>query len=640
MDVDVEAHEAAPAANELQERIQELEREKERLLKSVEDAKSAAMSKAGEIAIVRSKHDKVTKEYERRISVMQQAHADVVARQKAELDKTKKDREVIETNNLFLEHDLAREAAKAKQSKKNLKDGAANKAKAGPVSQAVTPKRQHKILPFRDGFDDEDIVMVSPSKARDRPKAVTPKQGGKRKRPAMDQSPIQPLQLSEPREKSKPPVVHGLPYQELDLALLAKLEKDEHRFEFMRRLLNHRPSSGHDRTFESLTHYAFPSNPSKMLSSLVYDDLATWNPESQVDHFPQQFCHIFMNLWDQCLKEAFYTPIYLLVDAMRFILATEKMQTAIAITEKALPLILASVDLVAIPIARASTNPTFIPDRDAPLQRKLRSEIQVLDCLSLLHTIATSCVTSSEATSKFWQCMPNDFVLLMLMKAQPLDQIMLMLRILSTSSLPGTIGAIVPADSGPDQQAKRETDTIDRLTLLLFETPESLQDPRTPITKSNAYHPLSICELRIQVLRVLGGLCVHQYGGRVLAKHRHCIGRLVRFMHDQIDALYNYRTLMHSVIVSSINLSMRILYHLVTSFSDEVDMRARLSVIQGGSHKHLVALTRLAFSDALVLEAGIEDEVVDAAHQLLDEYLSPEEGEALLQVFSSGRSVS
>ena len=46
-----------------------------------------------------------------------------------------------------------------------------------------------------------------------------------------------------------------------------------------------------------------------------------------------------------------------------------------------------------------------------------------------------------------------------------------------------------------------------------------------------------------------------------------------------------------------------------------------------------MAFTRLAFSDALVLEEGIEEEVVDAAHQLLDEYLTPEEGIALLNAF-------
>jgi hypothetical protein len=228
MEVDSETLDHEPAANELQRRVQELEREKESLLKSVQEAKSAVMSKAGEILIVRKNQEKVTKDYERRISLMQQAHADIIAKQKAELERTKKDREVIETNNLFLEHDLAREAEKAKQRKQSVKDGAGNKANASP---AVTPKRHQIPLRHRDGFEDDDIVRVSPSKARDRAKAVTPKQGGKRKRFVLDQSPIQPLQLSEPRVKAKPQVTNETPTQELDLALLAKLEKDEHRFE-------------------------------------------------------------------------------------------------------------------------------------------------------------------------------------------------------------------------------------------------------------------------------------------------------------------------------------------------------------------------------------------------------------------------
>ena len=314
------------------------------------------------------------------------------------------------------------------------------------------------------------------------------------------------------------------------------------------------------------------------------------------------------------------------------------MATAIALTEKILPLILASADLVAIPIGRASANSAFIPDRDTPTQVKLQKEIDVLKCLALLYTIATSCVTTPEAISRFWQCMPNDFVLLMLMKAQPLPQIILMLRILSTSALPNTFGNIVPAESEPERQVKCEIDTIDRLTFLLFENPKVRNEPEIKDSTPHSYTPISLCNLRIQVLHVLGALCVYTHGGRSLSRHRHAIGRLVRFLHDQIDALYDYNTITHSLTVDSINLSMRLLYHLLTNFPDDIDMRAKLSVVHGGNHKHLVAFTRLAFSDALVLEEGIEEEVVDAAHQLLDEYLTPEEGEALLQVFSSGRS--
>ena len=75
--------------------------------------------------------------------------------------------------------------------------------------------------------------------------------------------------------------------------------------------------------------------------------------------------------------------MYLLIDALQFILAYDSVATAIALTEKILPLILASVDLVAIPIGstemdQAPTNSAPIPDRGSPTQVKLRKEIDVL----------------------------------------------------------------------------------------------------------------------------------------------------------------------------------------------------------------------------------------------------------------------
>lgn len=55
---------------------------------------------------------------------------------------------------------------------------------------------------------------------------------------------------------------------------------------------------------------------------------------------------------------------------------------------------------------------------------------------------------------------------------------------------------------------------------------------------------------------------------------------------------------------------------------------------------HLIALTRLAFCESVILERGIEPEVSDAAHALLDEFLSPVEGEQLLVMFASGESTT
>ena len=83
---------------------------------------------------------------------------------------------------------------------------------------------------------------------------------------------------------------------------------------------------------------------------------------------------------------------------------------------------------------------------------------------------------------------------------------------------------------------------------------------------------------------------------------------------------------------------MRLFYHLVKCHP-EMDVKTKLSAVQGGHHKYLVSLTRLAFSESLALEAGIEEDVVEAAHAVLDEGLSPEEGEGLLRVFSTAGSI-
>jgi hypothetical protein len=48
-------------------------------------------------------------------------------------------------------------------------------------------------------------------------------------------------------------------------------------------------------------------------------------------------------------------------------------------------------------------------------------------------------------------------------------------------------------------------------------------------------------------------------------------------------------------------------------------------------------MSRVAFSEQLVFEAGIETEVVEAAHDILDNVLSPEEGEAIVKAVETPR---
>ena len=81
------------------------------------------------------------------------------------------------------------------------------------------------------------------------------------------------------------------------------------------------------------------------------------------------------------------------------------------------------------------------------------------------------------AVTVLWSAIEFDFILLMLHKSQPLSQIIMTLHLLATSVLPNSFGAIVVSTTSrhdqPTRQTKSETDILDRLTVLLFEVPES-----------------------------------------------------------------------------------------------------------------------------------------------------------------------
>lgn len=142
------------------------------------------------------------------MAVTRKLHAEEMAKQKAEIEAARKDREKMETNNRFLEHDLAEEAKKARNVKKRiLKDGTGNVSRAQPplnVSPAATPKKD-RAAPFRDGFDDDEVMLISPSKeqARGKQNASTPKAAKRKRLVSATNSPGQPLPMDEPRDSPR-----------------------------------------------------------------------------------------------------------------------------------------------------------------------------------------------------------------------------------------------------------------------------------------------------------------------------------------------------------------------------------------------------------------------------------------------------
>jgi hypothetical protein len=588
----------------------------------VEEARAVAQSKAGEAAILRQKTEQAAREYDQKVSTLRQIHAEEHAKQKAELERVKNEREKIVTNNKFLEHDLALEAGRTRQIQKAIKTGPSGGQRHGDV----TPKKS-RVLPFRDGFDDNDLVMFSPSKTRSKP--TTPKLGAKRKRNINDNSPVAPpplaLQLSEPKLPPTPP----RPTINLELTsnLFLQLSMDEAKLRFMQNILSEPVNATDENVFEALGRFTFTSAPKTRLSTVVYEQLTSQPFVYQGVDISSHFCGILLSIWEQCLKEKHYNPVIVLVNTMQSILDSESLAFSRALIERIVPLAVASSDIVAIPIARAFVN-------KQPVESDVSEHINVLSCLKLLLTVAQSAASSIEAKTQFWQQMKFDFVLLILMKAQPLPQIRMMLELLQTSALETTFGAILSVDDGgSDRQAQRQVDMIDRLTLLLFETPalsDNLKSPRN----------VDVLAMRLDVLAVLEAMCMPDHGGQALASHTFAIGRLFKFLHQNIQSLpfmaLDKET--HSLVIGCVNSAMKLVFHLIITFKDLVDVRQKLSVIQGGTSILLISLTRLAFAERVYAEEGISEASMDMAHRLLDEWLSPDEGEALLMMFSTERS--
>ena len=180
---------------------------------------------------MRSNHEKSIKEYEKRLASVQISHAHEIARQKVELEASKKNHEKVETTNLFLQHELNQEAQKFKQAKKLSRESFHSPRKdTGQDSPAVTPRKVRSV-PFGDGFDNGEEMIISPSKSKGKSKLSTPKHGGKRKRNVAEASPAQALPLQEPTAGAATPTNADTGREEPDIAVAASFRTDDEKFQ-------------------------------------------------------------------------------------------------------------------------------------------------------------------------------------------------------------------------------------------------------------------------------------------------------------------------------------------------------------------------------------------------------------------------
>ena len=137
-----------------------------------------------------------------------------------------------------------------------------------------------------------------------------------------------------------------------------------------------------------------------------------------------------------------------------------------------------------------------------------------------------------EDMIRFWRFMRFDFILMILSVNQPLNDIETMLSLLRTSVLENSFATIVSSVGAHDQRVC-EKHVINNMTLLLTDVPRVAEGEQP-------YDTVEVAELRLQVLELMEKMCDAKHGGEALAVDPYAVGRLVRVMNDELDALYDY----------------------------------------------------------------------------------------------------
>jgi hypothetical protein len=162
---------------------------------------------------------------------------------------------------------------------------------------------------------------------------------------------------------------------------------------------------------------------------------------------------------------------------------------------------------------------------------KLTVEIDTKECLQILHLIAYDCLRTHTDIEHFWRSMRFDFVLMMVSGTQPMEELHLAINLLRTSVLETSFSMIIPPGDG--NQSKTQAFVIERISRLLINVP-LIGEGAEP------YDVTEIAQLRLEVLSLMERMCDNKFCGEALATHKNIIGRLVRVMNNELDALYDF----------------------------------------------------------------------------------------------------
>jgi hypothetical protein len=613
-----------------QQRLQELMRERDELTRQLRAAVDTASLQKGEISIIRANLEKETRIFDRQIGALKKSMEEESAKHSAQVAALNEKNNSLMTRYKFLQEEHNQEVQESKSLRQRLRDRPLADSAASP---ATTPRRG-AASSLRDGFNDDDIMLVSPSKSARRSKPPTPTAANKRKRKAGEPSPVKPLVLrpSNPSDHAMPPPAppQQVPQVVEQVVPIIRTDKQSQRhLKFLQSILEYRTKETRRPLIEVFVGFAFPSSPAKTFAAILLEGTA----QLQGSRLPGDLLQLFIDLWGKCMKEEYYAPVALLIEVAAHVVEIEISVIDAPAISSIVPALQSSIAVNAEKRFKHSpvSHATYGKIQQTP-QSVLNKQVNGTACMELLLTIAYTVSDDDELLRLLWRLLSPEIVLMMLNAWQPISDITLMLRLLSTSTFPTTFGSICI----DNQQTKVEHWTVSRVCALLWETP-GVDEGLPP------YDRRQLCQLRIEVMNLLVSIAItssapphddpNHHGSLLLAKDSHAIARLVRSLYDEVSAMYALRSGTEKLHAELVNKGVYLLHHLLQLHGNVINLQQKLLVLNGAVYKHRVVLTRLAFSEGFFIDRWITDETVAMATQMLEETATPDEADELIECF-------
>lgn len=556
-------------------------------------------SARGEVSIVRSKYDKSLAAHEAEVSRLKKQNADALSKQERLVEAALNAEKAAATELQFTRKDLKDELQKSK------------KQRVESVESGTSTPKKNKANGWKnvaDGFDDVEI-LPSPSRAqaggakgKGKNSAIAPGERtpsrSKRKRPPLD-SPVIALEVEDDVVMAEAsPAVHGEQPE-------AHPRPSALPYDLLRLVLDHGAIHGQPLTFDLLARYSFPSDPDQSFAGIIFQKLPSLGDPSDPVRLLIDFCDLIIDLWDQCLREQYYEPIYDMVALVTFILQLNTISVAPYIVSTLIPVAQTTIYLLAAP---------RFESQDGNLSTSTEESIQHLvlnidteSTLQLMYLTALGCADSylldpahplnlgparDSPQRLYWKLMQIEFVLVMLSPKQPRDEFFGMLSLLCSSCLPDSIGPItLERDRDPAFVAQA---LIERVSKIMH---EPLRWSAPGDTSGSFGH--GQCVTRLAALKALMAFSQSSLGAKQLALSDVAIPRLVNVLCGTIDALYD----------------MDVPVELFQASDEEEETKVGDSEkenLSRGSNEMMPGIDKNDATDA----AGIQD---DAAKQMLSE---------------------